>query len=107
MTKKYTTEQAARFAKKGRMSVMTQPGMLVVFVDPNCGYNCHKEQVKRLGLVVGQTYTVETIDVGRSSTSLTLLEFPGEHFNSVHFCNVPRQKLPTTTEHINYYLPSK
>lgn len=39
----------------------------------------------RFCLAIGQEYTVETEDVHRWHTKITLLEFPGKQFNSVCF----------------------
>lgn len=107
-TKRYTEKQVARMIKtQGAMDIRTQPGMLVVFTSPANGYECHQDDCRRLGLVVGQTYEVQDIKVGRSSSSFTLREFPGEHFNTVMFCNTPRQPLPETTKHLDYYIPPR
>jgi hypothetical protein len=91
----YTTAQVARMVKRqGCMSVHTHPGMRVVFTSPKNGHEFQQKKLAALGLTVGQTYTVKGIDVGQSSTSFELEEFPGEHFNSVNFCNLPKQQLP-------------
>lgn len=57
-----------------------------VFVDEdtkNNGYDSDKEKVKQLEL--NHPYTLKTMDVGRSSSTLELEEFPGKTFNSVNF----------------------
>jgi len=103
-TKKYTPEQVERMKhRQGCMSCMTQPGMKVVFTNPNAGYDRHVQTSKELGLEVGAVYTVESISAGQSSTSLSLKEFPNVGFNSVQFCNTPRQKLPETSVYATCY----
>ena len=48
------------------------------------GYDSDKEQVKSL-CVLGEPYTLESMDVSQSSSSLTLKEFPNERFNTSNF----------------------
>lgn len=50
----------------------------------NAGYDHEKEQAKKL-LELDRVYTVEFVEVGRSSSTVELLEFPGKRFNSVFF----------------------
>lgn len=54
------------------------------FAHPDAGWKSDQEHAAE-HLTVGQVYTVRTLDVGRSSSSLTLVEFPGETFNTVLF----------------------
>ena len=49
------------------------------------GYDCEKEKVKTLGFKVGDKFEVEYIDMGGSSTSIYLKDFPNQPFNSVFF----------------------
>ena len=49
------------------------------------GYDCEEEMVKSLGFKVGDKFEVEYIDMGGSSTSIHLKDFPNKPFNSVFF----------------------
>ena len=49
------------------------------------GYDCEEEMVKSLGFKVGDKFEVEDIDMGGSSTSIHLKDFPNQPFNSVFF----------------------
>ena len=49
------------------------------------GYDCEEEMVKSLGFKVGDKFEVEDIDMGGSSTSIYLKDFPNQPFNSVFF----------------------
>jgi hypothetical protein len=58
----------------------------IVFVDEdtkNNGYDSDKEKVKQLEL--NYPYILKTMNVGRSSSTLELEEFPGQSFNTVNF----------------------
>lgn len=55
------------------------------FTNPNSGYSCQQEHCKVLGLEIGKAYEISKIEVGRSSSTVYLKDFPGEYFNSVHF----------------------
>lgn len=49
------------------------------------GYDCEEEMVKSLGFKVGDKFELECIDMGGSSTSIHLKDFPNQSFNSVFF----------------------
>lgn len=99
----YTAAQCDRMAKRqGCMSVRTHPGMKVVFTSPQNGSDHDKRKLVSLGLLLGASYTVKDIDAGGYSTSFELEEFPGKKFNSVNFCNLPRQILPETIHNFKY-----
>lgn len=49
------------------------------------GYDCEEERVKSLGFKVGDKFEVDYIDMGGSSTSIYLKDFPNQAFNSVFF----------------------
>ena len=49
------------------------------------GYVCEEEMVKTLGFKVGDKFELECIDMGGSSTSIYLKDFPNHSFNSVFF----------------------
>lgn len=49
------------------------------------GYDCEEEMVKTLGFKVGDKFELECIDMGGSSTSIYLKDFPSQPFNSVFF----------------------
>jgi hypothetical protein len=73
-----TDEDVAGFFKSPR----------VIFRTFDAGYDCQSKQMRELGFVVGQEYTIESVDVGDSSSSLKLVEFPNKSFNTVFFENV-------------------
>ncbi len=49
------------------------------------GYDCEEEMVKSLGFKLGDKFELEHIDMGSSSTSIYLKDFPNQSFNSVFF----------------------
>ena len=49
------------------------------------GYDCEEEMVKSLGFKEEDKFEVEYIDMGGSSTSIYLKDFPNQSFNSVFF----------------------
>ncbi|MEK0313719.1 hypothetical protein [Cohnella sp. 56] len=50
------------------------------------GYDSENERANRM-LVVGESYTLESIDVGGWRSEVHLKEIPGARFNSVMFQN--------------------
>ena len=68
------------------MSLYCAPGTKVRYMDKN-GYEGCKAHA-RLHLVPGQIYTVNTVSIHSSSSSVTLEEFPYESFNTVMFMKV-------------------
>lgn len=59
--------------------------IVAVYNYPENGYEFEQEKCKELGLVVGKEYEMSHIKVGGSSSTVYLMDFPGEYFNSVHF----------------------
>lgn len=53
--------------------------------NTDSGYESQAGQFKSLGFEVGQRYEVEHIDMGQSSTSIYLKDYPDNCFNSVFF----------------------
>ena len=49
------------------------------------GYDCEKEIVKSLGFKEGDKFEVDYIEMGGSSISVYLKDFPNQPFNSVFF----------------------
>ena len=49
------------------------------------GYDCEEEMAKSLGFKERDKFEVEYIDMGGSSTSIYLKDFPNQPFNSVFF----------------------
>lgn len=49
----------------------------------NNGYEFDSEKAQNLGINI--PYTIKDMWVGRSSSTLELVEFPGVHFNTVNF----------------------
>lgn len=56
----------------------------IVYSKTENGYDHDKEKCKKL-LVEGQVYTVRRVEVHSSSSTLELVEVPGERFNTVMF----------------------
>lgn len=55
------------------------------YTEPNAGWDCDKKQVKE-HLELNELYAVDYINMGQSSTSIYLIDFPKNmSFNSVHF----------------------
>lgn len=58
--------------------------MKIKFLGKN-GYPHQVPDAIKLGLVVDEWYTLTSMDVGRSSSTLELQEFSNKHFNTVMF----------------------
>lgn len=56
----------------------------VRFAHPDAGYSGAQENARRAGLVRGKVYTIRSMHVGQSSTSVELYELPGQ-FGSEFF----------------------
>lgn len=54
------------------------------FAHPDAGWTGEGKMAAE-HLTVGEVYTVRTLEVGRSSSVLTLYEVPGQTFNTVLF----------------------
>lgn len=67
------------------MDINTATGEKVVFVG-DAGWEGEVSQALKY-LTHGQEYTVDHLDVGRSSSTVVLQEFPNKHFNTVMFKN--------------------
>lgn len=59
--------------------------MYATFAHPDYGYPYQQEHCKVLGLEVGKSYEMHKIEVGSSSSTVYLKDFPGKYFNSVLF----------------------
>jgi len=69
------------------MDLTTTPGTLVVFSNPENGYEFDRIRAKAY-LDVGIAYTVAEIDVGDSSSRVRFEEHPDVWFNTVLFDNI-------------------
>lgn len=49
------------------------------------GYPHDQELLQKLGLKLGDSFEVQSVDVGDWRTTFHLVDFPGEYFNSVNF----------------------
>jgi hypothetical protein len=56
----------------------------VRFAHPDAGYDAAQENARRAGLVRGKVYTIRSMQVGQSSTTVELYEVRGR-FDSVFF----------------------
>lgn len=66
------------------MNIYAKKGTKVIFNHPNAGYT-YQQARAREKLSVGETYIVESTDVGNWRTLVALQEIPDEWFNSVFF----------------------
>jgi len=49
------------------------------------GYDCDSDKLHKNGMTIDTPYTLKSMNVGRSSSTLELVERPGINFNSVNF----------------------
>lgn len=68
------------------MSDIPPFGRKVIFLNRN-GWDSQKEHANRF-FKKGDILTVKEIHVGRSSSTVEFVEFPGEEFNTVMFADV-------------------
>ena len=71
------------------ISFDTKPGTKIVYANKNCGYDYDQESAAKY-LKLGRQYTLKSMSVGQSSSSLTLEEFPNVSFNLIMFDDVKR-----------------
>lgn len=67
------------------MDIESPPGTKVVLWKPKNGWPADQDRIKRLGMKKYQEFTVARTIVYDSSTTVYLVEFPDEQFNSVNF----------------------
>ncbi|QQG45964.1 MAG: hypothetical protein HYY55_03210 [Candidatus Niyogibacteria bacterium] len=77
------------------MDLDTKPGEKVLFDKPNSGYE-HDSATARKHLNIGDTYTVERVEVADWSSEVFLKEVPDVGFNTTHFQNVHEAAASTT-----------
>lgn len=75
------------------MDLDTKPGEKILFDKPHSGYEYDTEHAKK-HLVIGDTYTVERVEVADSSSEVFFKEVPDVGFNTVHFQNVHETPVP-------------
>lgn len=63
---------------------MLEKGDKVVYKNPDNGYT-HDQEKAREHLELGQTYTLDHVDIDAFYTAFYLIEVPGIAFNSVLF----------------------
>lgn len=73
------------YDKMDCMPIDAAPGTKVAYAYPNNGTEFDKDKLAKLGLNVGDVFTVETTEISGFSTTLRLCEFPLERFNTVNF----------------------
>ncbi len=66
------------------MNIYAKSGSKVVFLGRN-GHDTEADDAKDLGLVTGETYTVESTEVDDWSSYVKLREFENKSFNTVMF----------------------
>jgi len=66
------------------MNIYAKKGHKVVFTNTDNGFELDKAKAREF-LKTGETYTIESTDVGGWITYVTLIEFPDQTFNSVMF----------------------
>lgn len=69
------------------MNLLSKKGEKVIFLDEN-GYDTQREYAKKRGLVKEETYTVNNTRIGRFDSTVNLVEFPDDWFNTVMFDNL-------------------
>lgn len=69
---------------KGNNVLYAESGSEVVVKNITNGLMGDRRTAQRY-LNVGDIYTVDSIEIGRNSSTLTLKEFPNIRFNTVHF----------------------
>lgn len=67
------------------MPIDAKPGTKVTYAYPDNGTKWDKENLAKLGMKVGDEFTVEDTEISSYSTTLRLCEFPGKRFNTVNF----------------------
>ena len=65
-------------------------GCKVVVATLDAGYICERDESVEL-FRIGEKYTVEFVEVGRSSSTVELKEFPEKKFNNVFFRRISDQ----------------
>ena len=78
---------SSALVRRPRMDIYAASGSKIIMDYPEAGWPHDQLKIKNLGLVEGQTYTVDHTEVHSSSTTLFLVEYPGERFNTVNFCD--------------------
>lgn len=69
---------------KGNDVLYAENGNEVVVKSVTNGLRVDRETAQRY-FSVGDVYTVDSLEIGRNSSRLTLKEFPNVRFNTVHF----------------------
>ena len=74
------------------MNIYANPGDKVRYAYPKSGYgrNGEGEYLKKVGLKLGEIYTVEKMVVHEFSAEVYLEEFPGVSCNTVNFEDVDK-----------------
>ncbi len=72
------------------MSLDTPQGSKVQYAYPTNGYRSDQFHAVT-HLTVGETYTVQYIDIGSTQSSVILEEFPHTEFNTVMFAPVEEE----------------
>lgn len=81
------TQTLPRFPIFDAMLLDTPVGHKIILTHPDAGHTHHMENAKK-HLQRGKAYTLKTIEVGQSLTTVTLKEAPGV-YSSVQFSNAP------------------
>lgn len=75
-----------KFHRGSTMDIWSPPGTYVKYLNKN-GYESDRERANKV-LEEGKQYTVYKIDVGSSRSTVQLVEFPDQWFNTVMFENL-------------------
>jgi hypothetical protein len=67
------------------MPIDAPEGTKVTYAYPDNGTAFDKAKLAKLGLNVGDVFTVEDTEISGFSTALRLRELPGERLNTVNF----------------------
>lgn len=71
---------------KNYLELSTKIGSKIKFIHPDTGYDFDQKHCRE-HLFLNEEYTLKRIDIGQSSSTVILKEFPDKSFNSVHFSN--------------------
>lgn len=80
------------FDRDNTMNIYSKIGSKVVFAYPENGDKWDIEEAQKY-LTLGDTYTIEKIDIHNWKTDVVLKEFPEIYFNSVQFKNKEKEDL--------------
>ena len=76
------------------MNIYSKPGSKVVFLNKN-GYDSDRKYAVDIGLIEGKEYIIDRIEVGEYYSSVKLIDFPLDYFNTVMFDDYKEVETPS------------